>query len=160
MHMGVGLAGRSAVRDSLPGGGAAPRSPAAASERAAAALLPTAEDPCSARRLPAGMPPEVTESACIQLLTRLRHFWESMCNVLHSPEKLLTRLPHSTAVSKCSSSLLVQVFLLVAGPDRLLSDAGLRRRRRAGGLLRVGGDAATRDLWPATSKARQATDAR
>ena len=110
MHMGVGLAGRSAVRDSLPGGGAAPRSPAAASERAAAALLPTAEDPCSARRLPAGMPPEVTESACIQLLTRLRHFWDGMCNVLHKVGELLTRRPHSTVVLK-----FWDVFLAFAG---------------------------------------------
>ena len=83
MHMGVGLASRSALRVSLPGGGAAPRSPAAASERAAAALLLAAVDPCSAWRLRAGMPPEVTESACILLLTRLRHFWDGMCNVLH-----------------------------------------------------------------------------
>ena len=38
------------------------------------------------------MPPEVAESACIHLLTRLRHFWDSRCHVLHSLEKLLTRL--------------------------------------------------------------------
>ena len=80
MHMGVGLAGRSAVL----GGGAAPRSTAAASRCAATACLyPLAVDPCSAWRLRAGMPPEVTESACILLLTRLRHFWDGMCNVLH-----------------------------------------------------------------------------
>ena len=38
------------------------------------------------------MPPEVAESACIHLLTRLRHFWDSRCHVLHSLEILLTRL--------------------------------------------------------------------
>ena len=114
--MGVGLAGRSALRVSLPGGGAAPRSTTAASVRAAAALLPAAVDPCSAWRLRAGMPPEVTESACIQLLTRLRHFWDGMCHVLHKVGKLLTRRPHSTVVLK-----FWDVFLAFAGLSNFAS---------------------------------------
>ena len=55
--------------------------------------------------------------------------------------------PHRCHVVFASSSLLLQVILVVARLRRLLSDAGLHSRRLPGGLLREDRDPAPRDLW-------------